>query len=135
MNSKTYLQNIATEFGGFRREELVEKLEKLLKLKGAEDFNDYLIFTKKTYHTKKPEPFIPPPEHIAITNYEAMPTNNYDKAMKLIRDCNGKGWKHITEVPVEVFNDFMAIADLHSEIEFDFEREYQWFKVDGFKAI
>lgn len=83
---------------------------------------------------------LPPPKpvtiaaqpHVAITPHDFIPKNSYDAAMKLIREHNNKGWFHITEVPENLFRDFMMIADIRPEIEFDEEAECQYVRVTNF---
>lgn len=70
--------------------------------------------------------------YVAITPHDFIPKNSYDAAMKLIREHNNKGWFHITEVPENLFRDFMMIADIRPEIEFDEEAECQYVRVINF---
>lgn len=70
--------------------------------------------------------------HVTITPHDFIPKNSYDAAMKLIREHNNKGWFHITEVPENLFRDFMMIADIRPEIEFDEEAECQYVRVTNF---
>ena len=57
----------------------------------------------------------------------------YERAMALIRQFNNAGCKHILEVPDDLFKDFWAIAEMHPEIIFDEDRQWQYFKVEGFR--
>ena len=81
---------------------------------------------------KTPPPPNAPPAHIAVTPYDFIPRNNYDRAMKLIRDRNNSGWFPISDIPPEIFHDFMLIADMRKEIELDYEREGQFIRVVNF---
>jgi hypothetical protein len=60
------------------------------------------------------------------------PGNIYERTMSLIRQFNNTGWKHILKVPDDLFKDFWAIAEMHPEIIFDEERQWQYFKVSRF---
>ena len=135
MNSKAYLQRIAKDFGGLQRNALQEKLEKLVALAKREEHQRPVVITQKHAAILQPPPLAqsqPSEPHISINPHDFIPKNTYDAAMKLIREHNNTGWFHITEVPENIFPDFMLIADLRSEIEFDSDRECQYVRVNNF---
>jgi len=70
--------------------------------------------------------------HVAVTPYDYIPKGNYDKAMNFIRDHNDKEWFPVTDIPDSIFSDFMTIADIRKEIEFDQERDFQFIRVVNF---
>jgi hypothetical protein len=79
-----------------------------------------------------PPPPNAPPAHIAVTQYDFVPRSSYDKAMKFIREHNNTGWFSVTDIPDDLFSDFMTIADIRKEIEFDTERDCQFIRVVSF---
>ena len=146
MNTKSYAIMIAKEFGGINRYQLEDKLKRLLALAYAEfekrNFElkivvDQELLRQKTqkfshYVTPKGE-FKIPADHKMISTYESIPISTYNKAIKLIHGFDGKGWLHILEVSDELFKDFFNIAEMHPEIEFDEENNYQMFRVCNFR--
>lgn len=124
MNSKAYLQKISSEFGGIQKDALKIKLIRLVALAKREEH--------QTPDDIPPLPFVAAEPIVAITPHDFIPKNSYDAAMKLIREHNNKGWFHITEVPENLFRDFMMIADIRPEIEFDEEAECQYVRVTNF---
>jgi hypothetical protein len=125
MNSKAYLQKISSEFGGIQKDALKIKLIRLVALAKREEH-------QTPSDIPPPLPTVADQPFVAITPHDFIPKNSYDAAMKLIRDHNNTGWFHITEVPENIFPDFMLIADLRREIEFDSERECQYVRVINF---
>jgi hypothetical protein len=73
-----------------------------------------------------------PETHVAVTPYDYIPKGNYDAAMQFIRDHSDKGWFPVTDIPDSIFSDFMTIADMRKEIEFDAERDFQFIRIVNF---
>lgn len=134
MNHKTYLKLISAEFGGLKKTELEAKLKKLVSLVIYEQINPV---ESKTVIAGSPEKVAIKSSVVSIGNSNVLnfqSLSNYDKAMNLIRGFNNVGWVFIDQVPADIFNDFWAIVEMHSEIILDNERNYQYFKVENFSG-
>jgi hypothetical protein len=130
MNSKTYLKLIAERYGGLMRPELEERLTRLVEMAKREQYMTKQLEVKQVVNSTNQPPVEKPVENTRIVSYQS----DYEKAMNLIRSLNNRGWKHIEEVPPELFKDFWAIAEMHPEIIFDEDRQWQYFKVEDFKS-
>jgi len=145
MNSKTYLKNIAHQFGGCNYDRLESALKKFRQMIIAEEYErksgiklsdvEAAFISQPTvrFHQELNLDVDIPPEHVAITPTEYCGKSEYNLTMRFILEKNYKGWYSMGDIPVELFPTFMIIADLHPEIIFDHAREDQYFKIDGFK--
>lgn len=125
---------IATRYGGLCRAELELSLTKLIKLVQREQITLQIC---KPDPVANPDPsfqitFIPDRGFRAISQYEAVPIGSYNKAMHLIRSMDDGTPHSVTDIPEDLFKDFFNIAEMHPEIIFDEEQDYQYFSVNGF---
>jgi hypothetical protein len=126
MNSKEYATTVANNFGGIMKDELRVKLDILIGLVRKEIWKAAELKVRTL-------PTFPPPNHVLITEHEAIPRDDYNRALAFIRQHDDSEWHPITDVQVDIFKYFFAITEMHPEIEFDEEREYQFFRVNDFK--
>jgi len=129
MNSKTYLKLIAKRYSGLMRPELEERLTRLVEMVKREKYEAMQleeIQIINNYHQAIEKPV----EKARIVSYQ----NDYEKVMNLIRSLNNTGWRHISEVPPDLFKDFWNIAEMHPEIIFDEDRQWQYFMIESFKS-
>jgi hypothetical protein len=137
MNSKTYLKNLAREWGGMKQERLIEKLTRLVDLAKSEvDIHKPILLPEA-----KPEPIKSNDESMtrylketiekSIADINKSNTSNYDKALLLKKVFgNYPEWHHITMIPIDYFNEFWNLCEKkNSGIIFDNERDLQYFKV------
>jgi hypothetical protein len=134
MTSDTQILRILQHFGGDKRIELHSRLKSLVKLVERE--------TRKRQYVEQPtvttvleldlDTTATPPEHTKLTETDFTGNSEYNRTMAIIHRLNYADWQHITEIPDDLFNTFYIIAELHPEIEFDSERDYQYFRVNGF---
>jgi hypothetical protein len=131
MNHKTYIKLIASQYGGLHKSELEVKLRKLVDL----------AIREQSQKSETPNQIIntsvqKPVEKQVASNPHSSSSRmgTYERAMALIRQFNNTGWKHILEVPDDLFKDFWAIAEMHLEIIFDEDRQWQYFKVEKFRV-
>ncbi len=133
MNSRTYLKLITNRYGGLLKSDLELKLRRLVDLAIREQLHEKSSTVNQFSNTPVQRPVEKPVSVQTHTNRDQN-LSSYEKAMDLIRNINGTGWKHISEVPDTLFKDFWAIAEMHPEIIFDEERQWQYFKVESFTS-
>jgi hypothetical protein len=131
MNWKTYIHNLSKRYGGLQRDELLEDLYKLC-IKVESETIDKISKAQSEVHD---EVLIIPPREIALSMNDQIDSivsskaDDYNKCLKIMNIFRGRGWYSIKEIPTDLFYKFMQLADTIKEIEFDTDRDWQFFRV------
>jgi len=126
MNAKAYATRTANQFGGLLKDELRLKLSVLINIVRKECWDAEEEQVKRTT-------VFPLPHHVSVNNYESIPRGEYNRALAFIREHDDAEWYTNADIPDDLFKDFFAVAEMHPEIEFDEERDYQYFRITDFK--
>lgn len=122
MNTKTYSEMIAKEFGGFRKDELKKKLDKLILLAKSECFKKPEKKTKKPLLTNNQQII-----NNSMNHYSQK--NDIERVNNIINSSITLGtWIALESIPNELFRVFNSILQIRKDIIFDEERGNRFFK-------
>ncbi|MFX1588989.1 MAG: hypothetical protein ACFFC1_12595 [Promethearchaeota archaeon] len=147
MNSKTYINRIADEFGGLRKNDLLEKLKRLrsmiinepLEIKvrektEIESISEFKQLIQKKLVVKRLDPeerieiaqYLQPKKELTIEDVLKANKVIYEKCMQIIDLVRETGKEQNINIFFSdndpeglLFKQFMSIADVNSNIKFD----------------